>query len=77
MSGGYTCQDCNRRAIVSSVNRGVWFNGVSGHSILVNPGTLVYADADGVVVIPPKVEDHLTHELHRIIKTERNIIFVL
>lgn len=50
-SSGYTCQDVRQRATVDSINKPISIFGVS-----VTVGDLVFADKEGVVVIPRQVE---------------------
>ncbi|MBK1690094.1 RraA family protein [Rubrivivax gelatinosus] len=48
---GYTCQDVRKRATLDSINRPISMQGITVH-----PGDLVFADSEGVVVIPRQVE---------------------
>lgn len=50
-SRGYTCQDVRKRATVDAINVAVRIGGVR-----VAPGDLVYADSEGIVIVPRKVE---------------------
>lgn len=48
---GYTCSDVRKRATTDTINRSICIRGVP-----VSPGDLVYADREGVVVVPRKIE---------------------
>jgi regulator of RNase E activity RraA/CMP-N-acetylneuraminic acid synthetase len=48
---GYTCQDVRKRATTDSINRPISIQGVE-----IRPGDLVFADREGVVVVPRRVE---------------------
>lgn len=50
-AAGYTCQDVRKRATLESINRPISLQGVKIH-----PGDLVFADSEGVVVVPRRVE---------------------
>lgn len=53
-STGYTCQDVRKRATVESMNQPIMFFGVS-----VYPNDLIFADKEGVVIIPQAIESSL------------------
>jgi len=53
-SFGYNCKDVRNRATVESINRPISLRGVS-----VAPNDLVFADNDGVVVIPARFEEKI------------------
>jgi regulator of RNase E activity RraA len=48
---GYTCQDVRKRATTDSINRPISIQGIE-----VRPGDLVFADREGVVIVPRRVE---------------------
>jgi regulator of RNase E activity RraA/CMP-N-acetylneuraminic acid synthetase len=66
---GSTCQDVRKRATVESFNKTVDFSGVA-----VKPGCLVFADAEGVVIIPQKLEREVMEEVFRRMATEKRIL---
>lgn len=50
-ANGYTCQDVRKRATLDTIDRPITVQGVR-----IGPGDLVFADREGVVVIPRRVE---------------------
>jgi regulator of RNase E activity RraA/CMP-N-acetylneuraminic acid synthetase len=50
-ASGYTCQDVRKRATTESINRPITVQGIR-----VAPGDLIFADREGVVVVPRRVE---------------------
>lgn len=54
LAKGYTCQDVRKRATVDSVNKPIVLEGIA-----ISAGDLIFADREGAVVIPKKVEDLL------------------
>lgn len=69
-SQGKTCQDVRCRATTESFNKTIQLNGV-----LVKPNDLIFADAEGVVVIPQNIEQQVINEIYKRISTEKKIIF--
>jgi regulator of RNase E activity RraA/molybdopterin-guanine dinucleotide biosynthesis protein A len=49
---GTTCQDVRKRATTAHINRPIYLFGVA-----VSPGDLVFADSEGVVIVPRRVEE--------------------
>lgn len=66
---GSTCQDVRKRATTDSINKTIRINGVQ-----VRPGCLVFADAEGAVVIPSRVERKVMDEIYRRASTEKKIL---
>jgi regulator of RNase E activity RraA/CMP-N-acetylneuraminic acid synthetase len=50
-ASGYTCQDVRKRATTESMNRPITVQGIR-----ICPGDLIFADREGVVVVPRRVE---------------------
>ncbi len=50
-AAGYTCQDVRKRATTDSINRPITVQGIR-----ICPGDLIFADREGVVVVPRRVE---------------------
>jgi regulator of RNase E activity RraA/CMP-N-acetylneuraminic acid synthetase len=65
---GITCSDVRRRATIESWNAAIDVEGVR-----VRPGDLVFADAEGVVVIPRKLETAVLDAAMSVIKKEASI----
>ena len=65
---GYNCRDVRKRATMESFNQTIKINGIS-----VSPNDLVFADGDGIVVIPSKDEERVLKLLIEKIATERNV----
>ena len=68
-SKGYCCADVRGLATVESHNKPVELFGVT-----VNPGDLVFADINGVVVIPRKLEEKIISAAMDKIRTEKNVV---
>lgn len=66
---GYTGKDVRRKATTESINKTIEINGVS-----VSPGNLIFADKEGVVVIPNKYEHVILSAVMQKLNTEKNII---
>ena len=66
---GYTCDDVLGRATTESINKTIKISGVAIH-----PGELVFADNDGVVVIPERYEKIVLEQALNVIKKENQII---
>lgn len=54
---GTTCQDVRKRATLAHINRPIFLFGVE-----VRPGDLVFADSEGVVIVPRRVEDRVVEQ---------------
>lgn len=68
-SKGYTCRDVKFRATVESVNSEINIEGV-----LVRPDDLIFADAEGVIVIPKNKELEVLSKAWEAIKREKAIL---
>lgn len=68
-SRGNSCQDVRRRATLDSINKPIMLNGVC-----VKPGSLVFADTEGTIIIPNEVENVVIHKVIEMIKKEKNMI---
>ena len=68
-SKGYICQDVRGRATVDSINKKISING-----ILIEPDCLVFADSEGVIIIPKEVEVKVIEEIYARGKNEKNIL---
>jgi regulator of RNase E activity RraA/CMP-N-acetylneuraminic acid synthetase len=66
---GSSCKDVRKRATIESVNRRIDLLGVG-----VAPGDLVFADGDGVVVIPRRIETQVLGAALRVLEKEKNIL---
>lgn len=68
-SRGYNCCDVRKRATVESINKAVTIGGIKVHL-----GDLIFADSDGIVVIPQKYEDLIINKAIETINKEKNIV---
>lgn len=68
-SKGYCCADVRGFATIESHNQVIHLNGVE-----VLPGDLVFADINGVVIIPQKLETAVLERVITTIKTEKTVI---
>ncbi|MHB0764604.1 RraA family protein [Stutzerimonas sp. NM35] len=68
-STGYTCQDVRRRATVDSINEPIQMSGVR-----VVVGDLVFADNEGVIVIPKKIESKVIEAVYNRAASEKKIL---
>ncbi|MCP5267244.1 MAG: cytidyltransferase [Burkholderiaceae bacterium] len=66
---GSTCQDVKGRAVTESINRTIHVEGVE-----VRPNSMVFGDGDGIVVIPPQVEQAVLERTNAVIGTEKKIL---
>lgn len=66
---GYTCQDVRGRATTEHFNKTIFLNGVK-----VEPNTLIYADSEGVIVIPKAIEDKVIEEVYKRASNEKKIL---
>lgn len=68
-SKGHSCQDVRKRATTESYNKTINLNGVS-----VAPDCLVFADSEGVVVIPNEIETKVIEEVFERTSNEKDIL---
>lgn len=66
---GSTCQDVRKRATTDTINKTIRISDVE-----VRPGCLIFADAEGVVVIPSRVEHRVLEEVYRRAAMEKKIL---
>lgn len=66
---GSNCQDVRKRATTESFNKTISLNGVE-----VKPNALIFADNEGVVVIPPEIEQKVLDEIYRRAANEKKIL---
>ena len=69
-STGYVAQDVRKRAVVDSMNKPIQLFGKN-----VNPGDLIFADNEGVIIIPRIHEKKVMDEVFQRISNENNILF--
>ncbi|GAB1620090.1 hypothetical protein AAOGI_01400 [Agarivorans albus] len=68
-SKGHTCQDVRKRATTESFNKTISLNGIS-----VEPECLVFADSEGVIIIPRSIEEEVIQEVHKRAVNEKKIL---
>lgn len=68
-SSGYSCQDVRKRATMESINKKIRVHGVT-----VCAGDLIFGDADGLVVIPKRIERDVMEEIYKRASNERRIL---
>lgn len=68
-ASGYTCQDVRMRATVDTINKPIQLKGV-----VVNVGDLVFADLEGIVVIPGRIENSVIDQVYQRSASEKNIL---
>ncbi len=68
-STGTTCQDVKNRATTASINRKILINGVE-----IYPGSLIFADDEGVIVIPKEIENELIKKVLNKNLSEKEIL---
>jgi regulator of RNase E activity RraA/CMP-N-acetylneuraminic acid synthetase len=66
---GFTCQDVRKRATTESYNKKINLEGVE-----VLPHSLVFADSEGVVVIPKEIEKDVIKEIYKRAANEKKIL---
>jgi CMP-N-acetylneuraminic acid synthetase/regulator of RNase E activity RraA len=66
---GYTCQDVRKRATTESFNKTICLNGIA-----VEPDSLVFADSEGVIIIPKEIEGEVIEEVYRRAANEKKIL---
>lgn len=69
LAKGHISKDVRKRATTESINKKIDLYGIE-----VNPGDLIFADADGAVVIPKKYEEKILEKALMTVSTESNII---
>ena len=68
-SKGLTCIDVKKRAVVGSINKVINIEGVK-----VRPEDLIFADSEGIIVIPKENEKEILSKAIESISKERNIL---
>ncbi|HBR96041.1 MAG TPA: cytidyltransferase [Gammaproteobacteria bacterium] len=68
-SRGSSCQDVRKRATTASINKKVCLDGVD-----VSPGQLIFADSEGVIAIPKRVETDVVKEIYARTSNEKRIL---
>ena len=68
-STGYNCQDIKHKGTVAHYNKPIELHGVA-----VNPGDLIFADAEGIVVIPQKHEAEVLEIAKQVLQKENKIV---
>lgn len=68
-SSGYNCKDVRNRATLESYNRTIAIAGVK-----INPNDLIFADDDGIIVIPAKHEEEIMDAIIEKINIENNVL---
>tara|TARA_R110002074_G_scaffold330709_1_gene501191 strand:- start:1808 stop:3106 length:1299 start_codon:yes stop_codon:yes gene_type:complete len=68
-SKGTYCKDIKGRGTLQSMNEPVEIDGVR-----IDPSSLIFADQDGVVVIPPAYESRILRRAVDVLVTEKNIL---
>lgn len=66
---GYTCQDVRKRGTTESFNKTISLNGIK-----VEPECLVFADSEGVIIIPKKIEKEVIEEVYKRTANEKKIL---
>lgn len=68
-SEGYSPKDIKGRGRVQSVNTSITIN-----NKIINPGDYIFADSDGVVIIPQNIINELENRIKQVLLNENNII---
>ena len=68
-SKGYSCQDVRKRATTESFNKTIQLNGIT-----VEPECLVFADSEGVIIIPKHIEAEVIEEVYKRTVNEKKIL---
>lgn len=66
---GVYCRDIKGRGTVKSMNEPVEIDGVR-----IDPSSLIFADQDGIVVLPPKYEEEILRRAVDVLVAEKNIL---
>lgn len=67
-STGYNCKDVRKRATLESMNETICIQGVT-----IEPGCLIFADVNGIVVIPKNREGEILALIFNTIEKEKNV----
>jgi regulator of RNase E activity RraA len=67
-SMGYNCKDVRNRATLESYNRTIYIA-----DIKIDPNDLIFADNDGIVIIPAKHEEKIMDAIEEKIYMEQNV----
>lgn len=68
-SNGSNCMDVKNKAICTSINKKIIIEGIT-----ILPEDLVFADSDGIIIIPKKFESQVLKKALEVISKERNIL---
>ncbi|GHT92335.1 hypothetical protein FACS1894140_4200 [Spirochaetia bacterium] len=68
-SSGYSCFDIRGMATFGGHNKPVQIKGVT-----INPGDLIFADINGIAVIPREIEDIVLRKAIDTVKAEKNVL---
>lgn len=68
-SRGYCCADVRGIATIDSFNQKICIEGVE-----INPGDLIFADVNGIVVIPRALEEEVLRRAMKSMKTEKGVL---
>lgn len=68
-STGYTCQDVRKRATTAHYNKKISLNGVD-----IEPECLIFADSEGVIIIPKAIEKEVIDEVYKRAANENKIL---
>ncbi|WP_166378368.1 cytidyltransferase [Pseudoalteromonas sp. Z9A4] len=68
-SKGYSCQDVRKRATLDNFNKTINLNGIA-----VEPECLVFADDEGVIIIPKLIENQVIEEVYKRTANEKKIL---
>lgn len=66
---GYSCQDVRKRSTTESFNKTIQLNGIK-----VEPECLVFADSEGVIIIPKIIEQQVIQEVYKRSANEKKIL---
>lgn len=66
---GYSCQDVRKRATLDYFNKKITIQ-----DVLIEPECLVFADSEGVIVIPKDIEDEVILEIYKRSENEKKIL---
>jgi len=68
-SKGFSCQDVKNRVTTESINKKIRIGGVD-----IAPNCLIFADNEGIVVIPKSIENQVIIKANQIVANEKNIL---
>lgn len=68
-STGSNCKDVRQRAGLASINKKINLYGID-----ISPGDLIFADNDGVIIIPARFQDQVIAKALQTIQKEKNIL---